>query len=245
MKKYLYSLVLSTTILSGCGKDKEAPLIVEGRYLADDTILAANPITMYTKDGKVDNQSIIQRFLNHRTWAQSYFSSTDIVNPNIGSSSLAVEIRSNKRAAIISKYSNSIDSIGVELTSQEANYLVLSAIDSFSINVPNYRYDEVHVNELVAQMHTVIPQRKCYNVPAYLDYSQSCKQRYVRLLTTKKGKLFIPQFSYIVQVSQLNYGFHTIGYNRVWNTFNKSVLNKLVVGDTLVVQEREVTLLRK
>jgi hypothetical protein len=243
MKKYLYSVVLSTICLVGCGKNEEAPLIVEGKYQADNTILAANPITMYTKDGRVDNQLVVNKFFNHHSWAQPFFSSSDIHNP--GTSSLTIDIRSNKHAAIVSNSSNRVDSIRVEVTSQESNYLILSEVDSSAMNLPYYSFREVHLHEIESQMQSVIPKKKCYNVPAYLNYSQACQYRFLRLLTIKEGKLFVPQFSYLIQTNQMNSGVNSIAYSRVWNTFNTSVLNKLIVGDTIVVQEREVALLKK
>jgi hypothetical protein len=243
MKKYLYALTLSMIGISGCGKDEEYLLIVEGQYQADNTLLAANPITMYTKDGRIDNQVVINRFLNHHSWSQSYFSSSD--TRNSGNSSLTVAIRSNKHAAITFNYSTRIDSIRTELTAQESKYLVLSEIDSSWMNVPNYSFREVHLHEILSQMHSVDPQKKCYNVPAYSNYSQACRYRFLRLLTIKQGKLFVPQLSYIVQTSQPNYGVSSFGYSGVWNTFNTAALNKLIVGDTIVVQEREVALLKK
>ncbi|MBW3131063.1 hypothetical protein [Hymenobacter profundi] len=83
MKQALRILAFSTVILSGCEKEKDEPLLVlSGEYYSENTILAANPIMMYTNKGVVKDQQVINRFLLHRPWSKNSFSQTDTAIPN-------------------------------------------------------------------------------------------------------------------------------------------------------------------
>ena len=88
------------------------------------------------------------------------------------------------------------------------------------------------------------PTKRCVALPPATGYSRLCRFRPVRLLKMNAGQLFVPQLSWLVQSGQQ---YASCGYaaSGSWNLFNTGILNQLTAGDTLVVQERAIALLKK
>ena len=131
MRQLFYPLALGLMMLSGCSKDapEAAQVVLEGEYQAGTTVTTA-PIRMYTKDGAVNNQALIERFVARRTWAAAYFPRTDTPIPT--TSSLKVIVRGNNQADLISTSPGRTDTLKTDITAQRAAYAVLSGRDSVS-----------------------------------------------------------------------------------------------------------------
>ncbi len=241
MKHLLYPLAFSLLVVTGCGtKESEAPLVLTGEYQAQNTVLTA-PIIMYTRDGAVNNPALVDRFLSRRTWA-TRFTRTDTPIPT--TSSLTLLIAANKRATLASNSPGRSDTIKTEITGQQSKYLVLSAQDSVSVlTAPS---NANRCEQLGAQMEVEQPVKRCVAVPMTSGtFEKICRFRPIRLLQIDAGNLYIPQLSWIVQSGNPQTSICGLSYGGQWNLLNPAVLNQLAAGDTLVVQERRIALVRK
>ncbi|OWP63403.1 hypothetical protein CDA63_09365 [Hymenobacter amundsenii] len=249
--KYPYSILIFLFILfSGCGKEEEIPLNLEGEYRTGNTLLAANPIIMYTSSGRVDNQAVIDQFLK-RVYPSnpSYFSRSNVTLPPDGAITLA--IRANNRAVLMFNYQNQYDPIETEITSREVNYFVLTNMDSTGfgpiIQVNSYP----NACEQFAQsVNLVHPGRRCRPVSVVAGtFDKVCKERPVRVIRIRDRKLFIPQFSWLFTNTYISPsgGKSLCGQaqSNQWNLLDPAAPGKLRSGDTLVVQERQVELLKQ
>jgi len=245
MKRLFYPLALGLLVAAGCSKDKnepEAKPVLDGEYQVSNTLVAA-PITMYTKDGPVSNQALIDRFLSRRTWAVSLFSRTNTPIPT--TSSLAVVIKGNNRAYFISTApgASRSDTLKTDITAQQAKYAVCTERDSISVLTSTNATGRCDV--LTGQMQAELPVKRCVPLSMATGYSRQCRFRPVRVLKIDAGQLFIPQLSWLVQSGQTPYGTCGFASSGAWNVFNTGVLSQLTAGDTIVVQERTIALLKK
>lgn len=240
MKYNFYLFLAGLGLLASCGKDKENQPVLAGSFQAEYVINTA-PIMMYTSAGLVDNQALVDKFLVRRKKTlDDYFSRVDVPLPV--TYSLILAFRGNNRVTLLSKGATSTDSILTEITSQSSQRLILVHKDSVNIlhNTPSNR-----ITQLTELMQSEQPGQRCSNVPSSSSmYSQYCRVRPIRVIMSHGGKLFLPQLSWLIQTSN-TYGTSYSAYSRVQNTFNTSVLNQLVAGDTLIVQAREIPFVKK
>lgn len=241
MKLPFFSLAFGLLIFAGCSKDapQAAKVVLDGEYQAGATVATA-PIKMYTKDGEVTNQALIDRFLSRRTWAAAYFPRTNTPIPT--TSSLKVLIRGNNQASLITTSPGRTDTLKTDITAQRAAYAVLSGRDSVSVLSSSNATGRCDL--LSEQMEAEQPTKRCVALPPVTGYSRQCRFRPVRLLKIDAGQLVIPQLSWLVQSGQQ---YNSCGYaaSGSWNLFNTGILNQLMAGDTLVVQQRTIALLKK
>jgi len=239
MNQRFYVLLLGSIFLNSCSKDKEAQPALTGSLQAESVIRAAD-IRMYTSAGQVNNQALVDKFLARRQNLANYFSRVDVPIP--ATYSLTLAFRGNDRVTWLSKSATSADSVLTEITSQSPQRLVLAHMDSVNIlrGAPQNRAEQ-----LSALMEAEQPGQRCHNVPAASGtYSQYCRMRPVRVITRHDGKFFLPQLSWLIQSSSA-YGSAYWAYSGVQNTFNTAIISQLVVGDTLVVQVREIAFSKK
>lgn len=242
MRQILRVLVLSTVILSSCDKEKdELPLVLNGEYNSGNTILAVNPVTMYTNKGIVKDQQTVNRFLLHRSWLKDYFSQTDAPIPNNNSCQLIFQ--SNKRVSIIFKSPTYVDTIKTQITSQITDRFILSNIDSVSIPSLSYNASD-RCEQLSNQIKQEYPNKRCLNLSPVTGYSQFCKFRPIRIINITNENLSIPYFSWMIQ-SNTTYNRCSLAIGGEWNKFNLAITNQLNSGDTIVVQQREISLFKK
>lgn len=241
MKKHFYFLACAATLLSGCGKEK-APLLLDGTYQLGPTVFATSPILLYTKAGKVDNPALLTHFLARRSlWLNpATFASADAPTPYRAPVTLII---AGTQAKLITSSSRptKTDTSRAEITARTDQSFVLAVFDSVSTTGG---FDNRCVT-LAQQLHAVPEGARCVRLPPASGYSGYCFVRPMRVVTIRDGKLFAPQLSWLVQA---NVGrSNACGYvaSREWNTFDPAVLNQLVAGDTIVVQEREIALLKQ
>jgi hypothetical protein len=239
MKRHFYVFFTSAIALASCSKDKETQPVLAGSFQAGSVISAAD-IRMYTSTGQVNNQSLVDKFLARRQNLATYFSRVDVPIP--ATYSLTLAFRGNNRVTLLSKGATSTDSVLTEITSQSSQRLVLANMDS--INIP-WGEPQNRAEQLSALMQGEQPGQRCHSVPfASGTYSQFCRVRPIRVVTSHDGKLFLPQLSWLIQSSGA-FGSAYWAYSGVQNTFNTSVINQLTAGDTLVVQAREIPFSKK
>ncbi|MBF9143377.1 hypothetical protein [Hymenobacter properus] len=195
---------------------------------------------MYTKDGEVNNPALIDRFLSRRSWAAGFFPRTDTPIPT--TASFKIIIRGNNQANLITTSSGRSDTVKTDITAQRPDYAVLTGRDSLTVLSPASGMGRCEV--LIGQMEKEQPVKRCVPMSLATGYSRQCKFRPVRLLKINAGQLFIPQLSWLVQSGPL---YNSCGYTASgsWNLFNAGIPGQMVAGDTVVVQERTIALVKK
>lgn len=236
MKQCYFGLLAGLALLTGCHKDAAiTSYTLSGKYVADNTLVAANSITMYTKNGQVTNQAVVTRFLARKQWLTSYFSPTD--EPINTGSTLSLAFRANNRAALLTTAPGYIDSIQTEVLDKQANTFILQNLDSVGYFGSATSGCSVRLAQLADYIKNFYPKKHCQNVSPATGYSQYCQQWPLRVVKVRDGQLFIPYYSWYVQANSCY-----LAYRAEWNTFNPAILNQLAAGDTVVVQEREIRL---
>jgi hypothetical protein len=251
IKQLLYSLCLSGLLLAGCSKEK-SPFVIAGEY-ETGTVIQPAPIQLFTKDGLIDNPQVVDKFLRQKFWKSVAFSRTD--EPYSGSA-LKLRIEADKRAFLISNTGTRVDTIKAFLTSQTDRYLVLSYADSVTGGVPIIKPmpGQQSPCELIASKIRSESEGVHYYPVAYASGTAAyvATVRPILVIAIKNGQLFLPQFSWIIAST------HVISSNpypvtatcgmakdKERNVFNPAVVNQLTVGDTIVVQERDIPFQKK
>jgi hypothetical protein len=246
MKHTLYLLALGATILTSCGSDKEdTPFVLAGEYQTGTTLMATNPIAMYTKSGEVKNDRVIDSFLkSSRLPISTYFSRTDVPFPSADTKPLKVIIQENGKATLVAVGPTGTDSTKAEVTRQTPEYIIVSDIDSVGGPSNPSSPPLTRCYQFRDKIETFYPVKHCRPV-SYTSgtYEYFCKFRTIRVIEIKDGQLFIPQLSWFVRSGRPT--DCSLVYSGEWNTFDTAILNQLVEGDTIVVQKRQVALLKK
>ncbi|GAB3832372.1 hypothetical protein [Hymenobacter jeollabukensis] len=207
-----------------------------GRYHTGPTIYASSPILIYTQNGVINNKAQVDRFLARRPWAAGYFSHTDVP---VGNTTLTLTFRSANRATLTTTTPTSVDSIRTEITDRTPGALLLRQLDTARVMMPITTGCMTRVNQLAEAVLQARHDKTCQAMPPVTGYSQYCQVRRVRVLKARAKDLSIPLFSYLVQSG----GCQT-AYTGEWNMLSETLPSLLGTGDTVVVQEREIPLLR-
>gem|GEM_PF-4799182 len=246
MKSSFYPLtaMLCLSLLGSCHKDPEtSPLVLPGEYQAAGTLTTA-PILLYTKNGPVDNAALVDKLIARRRLG-SYFSRADV--PMAAGSTLTLTIRDNGTARLVFGSPAFADTVEAEVMGQSATSFVLASRDS--VGGPELAATPNRCEVLAGKIRVLYPPKRCRPI-AYTPgtYEQYCRFRPSRLITIRNGQLFIPQLSWLIQ-NQTGAGpgtsVCTLAYSGEWNALDPAILNQLVAGDTIVVQQRQVALLRQ
>lgn len=244
MKLFYAAGLFLTSLLAGCRSDTQPDLTgpaydLTGKYLAGSTIVAAHPITMYTKAGQVTDQAVVTRFLARRPTPAAYFSATDV--PFSSQYALSLVFRTNNRATIISASPTYTDSMRLEVTNREPAGFLLQRLDS--ISQPPVQPGMAACNRvgtLAEYIRGAKAGKKCWNASLSSGtYGQSCRVRPVYAVGAHGSQLYVPYYSWLIQAG----GCYT-AVGGEWNTFGQEVVAQLAAGDTVVVQERELALRR-
>lgn len=246
MKHFLYPLAFGLLILTGCSKDapEAEKLVLDGTYEAAGTLTAA-PIIMYTKDGPVNNPALVDKFISRQYYATNFFSRNDVVLPAMNYGSLTLSIRGNKRATFTTVYPSNgfTDTLKTEITAQHATHFVATKLDSVSSFTSATSTDRC--SQLATQMEVESPVKRCVRVSAATGYSQLCKFRPIQVIRINAGQLLLPRLSWLIQSGNSRSSACGRAASGASNLFNTGILNQLVVGDTLLMQERTIALIKK
>jgi hypothetical protein len=241
MKSTFYLLALAGALLLGsCGKDEPALSVAPGEYRSGGTIIASGPVTMYTTSGSTTDLNIISRFVVRQSAGGDFpaFAAADV--PTTTATTLSVQ--ANKEVQIGEAYMGQA-SFGrlADITGQQSNYIILTQRDSTLLVVRNTGRCERFANDLL----TVRPQQRCLDkFGSSNGVLQVCFYLPQRIIKQVNGQLYIPQLSWWLQQG-VGSGRCTNGGSGEWNLFNKAVLPQLAPGDTLLVQERQIELIKQ
>lgn len=241
MKHVFLLLAFGLMLAAGCSKNdpEAAKVVLDGEYQTS-AVVATAPVRMYTKDGAVTNQALIDRFLSRRTWAAALFPRTDVPTPP--NAWLRVLIYGNNQANLVTTSPGRTDTLKTDITAQRADYAVLSGRDSVAVSSSSGTTNRCEL--LVGQLEMEQPVKRCVALSLASGYSRQCRFRPIRLLKIDAGRLLVPQLSWLVQSGTQ---YTSCGYTAsgAWNLFNAGMLGQLAAGDTLVVQERTIALVKK
>jgi hypothetical protein len=252
--RQLCLLILGALVLISCRKGNEEvrpPLVgaLAGEYQSGSSIIAAAPITMYTATGQINNAALVDRFLTRHlgTSAPIYFSRTDV--PITNGSVRTITLEANDQTTEVQSLATTRVTSKAVVTSRTPQYLVLTGVDSVAIlSGINFLPNPCALKgEMVRTTSSV---KVCRPLPLSTGYSQTCKHRPVQALGLRYGQLYIPALSWILKSSTTRtlanpttHCTYAVGNQR--EVFNPAVLNQLATDDTLVVQSREIALIKK
>ncbi|MEJ7666813.1 MAG: hypothetical protein WKG07_48575 [Hymenobacter sp.] len=115
---------------------KKMPLQLDGTYQPATTIIAANPIMLYTKEGRLDNPALLTRFLARRPRAGSEnFARADVPIPY--SASLTLTIAGSRATLVTSSSPTKSDTIRAEIMARTDRSFVLAYLDSVGYAKPS------------------------------------------------------------------------------------------------------------
>jgi hypothetical protein len=239
--KLSFLLPLLCLALAGCHDDTPAvaPLVLTGDYQTG-SVVVATPIVMYTSTGPVQSPTVVDNFLRRQYYnylTNGYFSRTDEVITD--GSYLALSIRPDKRATLTLGAPGATNAIETEVLDQQLSYFTLAHMDSTQTAYINSGPDRCAL--LGEQIGVAQPGKRCVRASPATGYSSFCKLRPVYAIAIRDRQLYLPVFSwYIKAATQCG-----LAYSRTRNVFNPAVLSQLTTGDTLVIQTREIALVKK
>ncbi|AIZ65386.1 hypothetical protein PK28_17080 (plasmid) [Hymenobacter sp. DG25B] len=237
MKNYLL-LLTALLSLSNCQKDPAPPLLaLPGQYYSANEIVA-QPIRMYTQQGEVLNDALIEDFI-HREYEPSGFLRT---NQAIGDSLLLLTIPEKGPATLVSKTFYPTDFAQAQVSGQTHDSFTLTRVDSIQLLLPTT--PPLRCAVLGDQIEKALPSRRCVPIVNQIGYSQLCWLKPAYAIGIRDGQLYLPALNYLVK-SAAPGSRCLFSRGSRWNLFNPALRNQLLAGDTLVVQINEVALLKK
>ncbi|UOQ67269.1 hypothetical protein MUN86_05095 [Hymenobacter volaticus] len=229
-------------LLTSCEKDQDPTIQLEGRYETSNTIVPG-PIQLYTTGGRrITDQRVIQSFIQRRHVEEYFLSANQTISD---SSSIEVQFVSADKVRLSFKRPKHNDKvIETEITARTQEQLTLTTLAESKF-FKTTDGPSNHCAELGDKIKTVYPVLNWQAVSSASGYSGSyCTGRETRVLTLKNGKPVLTLMSWAV-LAYGNFGGCSSAYNNEWNTFNTSLPAQLGSKDTVMVQTKEIALLKK
>lgn len=242
MLKRLSIGVSLLALLTSCEKGPDPTIQLEGSYETSNTIVPS-PIQLYTTGGRrITDQQAIKSFIKRRH-AEEYFLFANQTIPD--SSSIELRFQPANKVTLSFKQPNqSARVIETEITARTQEQLTLTTVAESSF-FKTTDGPSNHCAELGDKIKTVYPVLNWQAVSHASGYSGSyCTGRETRVLTLKNGKPVLTLMSWAV-LAYGNFGGCSSAYNNEWNTFNTSLPTQLGSKDTIMVQTKEVALIKK
>ncbi|MDF7810253.1 hypothetical protein [Hymenobacter sp. YC55] len=242
MFKRLFTGVALLTLLTSCEKDPDPIIQLEGTYETSNTIVPG-PIQLYTMGGRrITDQQVIKSFIKRRR-AEEYFLFGNQTIPD--SSSIEVQFQPAGKVILSFKQPNqNAKVVETEITARTQEQLTLTTLAE-SRFFKTTDGPSNHCTELGDKIKTVYPELNWQAVSSASGYSGSyCTGRETRVLTLKNGKPVLTLLSWAV-LAYGNFGGCSSAYNNEWNTFNTALPAQLGSKDTVMVQTKEIALLKK
>jgi hypothetical protein len=217
--KYAYLLPLLPALLGSCQNDPE--------------VAPATAIDMYTRNGPVKDPALVDAFL--RRQRSTYFKRTDEAIPD--GSVTRLTIRPDNSATLVSTTPTATTTVQADVTEQNRLYCTLGQRDSVSILTPAGSKSRCEL--LGENIKAVFPGKRCQAVSPVTGYSEFCRLRPSSVLGRRGDQLYVPVFSWLIKTTQCTSSAVQ------QNLFDLAILSQLTDGDTVVVQTRELPLLRK
>ena len=242
--KNSYASLVGLLALAGCisNSSEEPQFELAGEYRTTGTIVATNPVIMYTRTGPVNNPMLVDNFIRRRLGSSSgYFSRTDVALTD--NRSLTLTIDAQNKATLVSTYLTNSQTTRATLGSRNPQYFVLARVDTAAILTPTGSPNRCA--QLFEQGQLLQPTKRCQALPPATGYSQQCKFQPLSAVTIRNNQLYLPYLSVFVSGSQPASGTCSAGTGGAANYFNPALVNQLAASDTLVVQERELPLTKR
>lgn len=242
MKQLFYPLVLGLLVLGGCSKDapKAAPRFEATGTYTVTTVPVAGAIRMFTRAGEVNNAQLIRNF-SQRNYSGLLYS-PGVVSPYI-SGELAFDGNGKATLTTTAVQVGGLvtTTVGYEVTSQTADNLLLSRQLSALTNTPSTP-DACY--NIVRDIRGLPPVYTCTALPPTTGFSDQCAFKPVCVLNLRGTQPSLALMSYIFSAANAGRTC-SLGYRNDFNIFNAMLPSRLNAGDTLVVQEAELPLVKK
>ncbi|WP_345220849.1 hypothetical protein [Hymenobacter koreensis] len=220
-------------MLAGCGKsESEKEYVLKGDYQTQNPLTVTAPI-LYTRQGPVTNPQVIQQFLARLNNTGFVFGTSQTLSSNS-----LLSFRDDKTASIVFQAPQGT-AIEARLEEKTSDRIVLVGRDSIAYSqAPNPVLVVQNINQYKVA-------GRCRPVPPASGFISPCKGavRYP-INRTADGQLRIPLLSFLHKVTYPGGMASNSGIN-VWGVFNSAVLGQLGATDTLVVQTKELPLLKQ
>ncbi|WP_426060817.1 hypothetical protein [Hymenobacter sp. B1770] len=242
MKRLLYSLGLGLILVSGCSKRNsiEGPQFeATGTYTVSITP-EAGPMRMFTQTGEIQNDALIRRYFERQFAGLPI--KTGVIPPFLAAE-LAFTSPSEAILNTTTSTSGTPQSSSVPLTFSGLTIerAVLTSKNPRPFTTPSSNSSKC--TNIVRDIQGVSPVYACTALPPSTGFGSQCefKPVYVLNLRGEKASLAVMFFYFSATVSGGSCG---TGGN-LFNVLNAALPGRIAAGDTLVVQEAELPLIRK
>ena len=241
MKQFFYSLGLGLTLLAGCkDKTEEEPRFDATGTYTITTAPVAGAVRMFTRAGEVRDAQLIRNF-SERNYSGLLYS------PGVASPYLSGELAfgGNGQATLtttaIQMGSVVANTLVCDITSQTPTTLLLTSQLSavtYTPSTTNACYS------IVRDIKGISPIYTCKALPPVTGFSSQCDFKPVYVLNLHGIQPSLALLSYIFSTANAGQTC-SLGYRNDFNVFNTALPSRLNAGDTLVVQESELPLVKK
>ncbi|WP_426490638.1 hypothetical protein [Hymenobacter sp. 102] len=232
---------LSWVSLSSCGSsEKEAELILTGDYQSQ-SFAQLEDLQLYSSAGQITDPAVITNFLNHDIGINIRQKYGDGFVQGKNTEELkglfSISFREEKKATVTLPFqSSSSNPIETQITEKNNKLIILTGLDSIT------RITSVESSDSYgSNINLYNSQGKCRPISTSGGYSIICKAPPVFPIHHNSGELSLPLFSYFLRNSRNGTTSFSWGSN-IFGVFNRSILSKMLLGDTLVIQSKKVAL---
>ncbi|MBC8083512.1 MAG: hypothetical protein H7Z21_09900 [Hymenobacter sp.] len=246
MNKTILSAAAVFLLLGSCQKDGGTIPQLDGNYETDTTVVPAT-IQFYTTGGKrITDLAAIKSFIR-RQRVDDYFSFGNQQIP--ANNSVELIVRADKVTLVTKQPNQPNDTTETEITAKSQEHLTLTLIAESRVFRSTSNSSFSNCEELGSKIKTVYPAYPtCQALSPATGYSSLCTIRPVRVLSLQDGKPVLTLLSWVVKASRRAGAAASecsLAYSNEWNTFNSSLPAQLVGGDTIMVQAKEINLVKR
>jgi hypothetical protein len=241
MKKVFYPLGLGLIALAGC-KDtpKEEPRFDASGTYTITTVPVAGAVRMFTRAGEVNNAQLIREFSQRKY--SGLFYSPGVISPYLtGELAFDGSGKATLTTTAVQMGSTVTNKLVCDVTSQTPTNLLLTSQLPAVYNVPSTP-DACY--SIVRDIKGLSPVYTCTALPPTTGSSSQCQYKPVFVLNLRGTQPSLALLSYIFSAANANQTCN-IAYRNDFNIFNTAITSRLSAGDTLVVQESELPLVKK
>ncbi|RZS75046.1 hypothetical protein EV199_0904 [Pseudobacter ginsenosidimutans] len=224
-------MAATLTLLSACSKsgDDQMP---SGNYVSSKILIAG--VKMYTGNGEVTDQSLINRYIASRD-LQRFFKSAQTEEPETGLVTISLE---PGKATV--KYPGQPMTMEMSYRQTGNGRYLLNWVGKTLWQMPNPNFRCMQMGDSILQYP--VNKLNIVSIPDAGGYSTFYTPSFDYVLNVKAGTLTAPFLSYAFSNDNHPYSACSSANGDVWNMFNPGCLARLRNGDTLVVQSKTVLL---
>lgn len=241
MKHLFYPLACGLLLFGGC-KDtpKEEPRFDATGTYTITTVPVAGAVRMFTMAGEVHNAQLIRNF-SQRNYPGLFYS-PGFISPYV-SGELAFDGKGKATLTTSALLLGGLvtTTLDYDVTSQTSDNLLLSRQLSALTNAP-VTPDACY--NIVRDIEGLPPVFACTALPPASGFSMQCVFKPVYVLNLRGTQPSLALMSYIFSATKAGRTC-SFAYRNDFNVFNTTLPGRLNAGDTLVVQEAELPLVKK